>query len=43
MKSTDNAHKEGREMMTAGPSEEAQKEWWDWFNAEWGKRENSIK
>ena len=36
--STDDAHKKGREMMTAGPSKEAQKEWWDWFNAEWQKR-----
>ena len=39
MNSTDDAHKEGREMMTAGPSEEAKKEWWDWFNKEWEKRE----
>ena len=38
MSSSDNAHKEGREMMTAGPNEEAKKEWWDWFNTEWDNR-----
>ena len=38
MESTDDAHKAGREMMTAGPSEEGKKEWWDWFNAEWANR-----
>ena len=39
MSSTDDAHKEGREMMTAGPNVEAKKEWCDWFNAEWEKKE----
>ena len=39
MSSTDDAHKAGREMMTAGPSEESKKEWWDWFNGEWNKKE----
>ena len=38
MSTTDDAHKAGREMMTAGPDEKAKKEWWDWFNAEWEKR-----
>ena len=39
MNSTDDAHREGREMMTAGPNEEAKKEWWNWFNGEWSKKE----
>ena len=39
MNSTDDVHKAGREMMTAGPDEAAKKEWWDWFNAEWDKKE----
>lgn len=43
MGSTDEAHREGREMMTTGPSEEAKKEWWNWFNSEWEKKEDSTK
>ena len=39
MNSTDDAHKEGREMMAAGPNEETKKEWWDWFNGEWNRKE----
>ena len=38
MSTTDDAHKAGRDMMTAGPNEEAKKEWWDWFEKEWSKR-----
>ena len=44
MNSTDDAHKEGREMMKKGPSEESEedkKKWWDWFNKEWDKKEKT--
>ena len=38
MSTTDEAHKAGRDMMMQGPNEEAKKEWWDWFSAEWNKK-----
>ena len=44
MNSTDDAPKEGREMMKKGPSEESEedkKKWWDWFNEEWDKKEEA--
>ena len=38
MRSSDDAHKPMRDMMTSSPSEESQKKWWDWFNGEWDKK-----
>lgn len=38
MSSTDEAHKPMRDMMASNPSKEEQKKWWDWFNAEWEKK-----
>ena len=38
MESTDDAHREGREMMAGPPNQEGQKVWWDWFMSEWENR-----
>ena len=41
MGTTDEAHKPMRDMMTKNPSEENRKKWWDWFNKEWDKKEET--